>query len=195
MIFQINSVLLPKIITMEKKLFQNTYRVDSWRAQWHTYDAGVYFVTICTHNHVHVFGHIEDNIMYYSEMGDYAVRQIEMITSHYPYAEVPLYIVMPNHIHLLISIDSQLIPFEKRRVETPDTLSPPMKQVSRQTGWLSVVVRGLKMAITKYARDKQIEFQWQKRFHEHIVRNIRDLNAISDYIETNVARWESDLYY
>ena len=123
MIFQINSVLLPKIITMEKKLFQNTYRVDSWRAQWHTYDAGVYFVTICTHNHVHVFGHIEDNIMYYSEMGDYAIRQIEMITSHYPYAEVPLYVVMPNHIHLLISIDSQLIPFEKRRVETPDTLS------------------------------------------------------------------------
>lgn len=51
------------------------------------------------------------------------------------------------------------------------------------------------MAITKYARDKQIEFRWQKRFHEHIVRNIRDLNAISDYIETNVARWESDLYY
>lgn len=164
MIFQINSVLLPKIITMEKKLFQNTYRVDSWRAQWHTYDAGVYFVTICTHNHVHVFGHIEDNIMYYSEMGDYAVRQIEMITSHYPYAEVPLYVVMPNHIHLLISIDSQRIPFEKRRVETPDTLYPPMKQVSRQTGWLSVVVRGLKWRLPNMPETNRLSSGGRKDF-------------------------------
>ena len=195
MIFQINSVFLPKIITMEKKLFQNTYRVDSWRAQWHTYDGGLYFVTICTHNHVHAFGHIDDNMMYYSEMGAYAIGQIEAITSHYPYAEVPLYVVMPNHVHLLISIDSQLTPSEERNIETPDTLSQPMNQVSRQTGWLSVVVRGLKMAITKYARSKQIEFRWQKRFHEHIIRDTRDLNAISNYIETNVCRWKSDIYY
>lgn len=180
---------------MEKKLFKHTYRVDSWRATWHTYNAGLYFVTICTHQHVQAFGHIDDNRMHYSEIGTYAAEQIETITSHYPYAEIPLYVVMPNHIHLLVFIDDQLIPLEKRMGETSETVSQPMEQVARQTGWLSVVVRGLKMAVTRYARNKQIEFRWQKRFHEHIIRDTRDLNAIAYYIETNVARWKSDLYY
>ena len=53
----------------------------------------------------HFFGKISDGEMKYSEIGLFAVEQIANITSHYPYAEIPLYVVMPNHVHLIVFID------------------------------------------------------------------------------------------
>ena len=41
---------------MEK--FQNKYCIPSARANWHNYNGGVYFVTICTKNREHYFGEI-----------------------------------------------------------------------------------------------------------------------------------------
>lgn len=43
---------------MEK--FNNQYRIPSARANWHDYNGGVYFVTICTKNRVHYFGDCRD---------------------------------------------------------------------------------------------------------------------------------------
>ena len=85
--------------------FQNKFRIPSARATFHNYDGGAYFVTICTAGMEHFFGKISDGEMKYSEIGLFAVEQIANITSHYPYAEIPLYVVMPNHVHLIVFID------------------------------------------------------------------------------------------
>lgn len=91
-------------------LFQNRYRIPSARAPWHDYNGGWYFVTICTANRNHYFGEIIPdhngiNVMHLSEMGRYADAQIRNIQSHYPYCEIPIWVVMPNHIHLMVKID------------------------------------------------------------------------------------------
>jgi REP element-mobilizing transposase RayT len=77
---------------------------------------------------------------------------------------------MPDHVHALISIyGSESVP-QGRKV-------------------LGIVVAGLKQAVTRFARNNQIEFGWQQRFHDHIIRNMLDWNETVDYIEHNVAKW------
>ena len=61
--------------------------------------------------------------------------------------------------------------------------------------WLSVVIRQFKQSITRYAHENNIEFAWQPRFHDHIIRNNDELYGISNYIENNVANWKQDEFY
>ena len=157
------------------------YNRKSPRAFFHDYSGGCYFITICTENKNHYFGKIENGIMIHSQIGKYCCLQLESISSHYPYAETLLYVVMPNHLHAIIHVDG----------DSPTTLkkAPPFRTN------LSVIIGGLKQAVTMFARKNNIEFSWQSRYHDHIIRNSNDGNKIAKYIENNVAAWQSDCFY
>lgn len=45
-----------------------------------------------------------------------------------------------------------------------------------------------------YARRNNIDFGWQSRYHDHIIRGAHDGNRIADYIKNNVARWGADCF-
>ena len=88
--------------------FQNRFRIPSARANWHDYNGGVYFVTICTKNREHYFGEIcTGPQMQLSQIGQYAYEQFMNVKSHYPYAEIPLFVIMPDHIHAIVTIDGE----------------------------------------------------------------------------------------
>ena len=156
--------------------YKNRYRVDTIRVKWHNYAEGTYFVTICTKNMVHFFGEIHDDMMHFTEIGKFAECCVEKINEHFPIAEVLEYVVMPNHIHLLIHIDGS-------------NLSADKNSFGPQSQNLASIIRGLKVGVTKYARCNCIEFEWQSRYHDHIVRNQYELNVISNYIRNNVINW------
>ena len=61
--------------------------------------------------------------------------------------------------------------------------------------WLSVIVRQFKQSVTRYANANSISFAWQTRFHDRIIRDCDEMNRIAEYIENNVARWESDEFH
>lgn len=65
----------------------------------------IYFVTICTHDKIHQFGKIQDEKMNLNEFGTIADHQICWLKSHYSYVELHNFVVMPNHVHLLIGIN------------------------------------------------------------------------------------------
>ena len=90
---------------MATELFKDRFRVPSARAAWHDYNGGIYFVTICTAGREHYFGEITDGEMHLSAIGEYTRQCIENITQHNPYANVPLFVIMPNHLHLIVVID------------------------------------------------------------------------------------------
>ena len=71
----------------------------------------------------------------------------------------------------------------------------PVTGNSYQHGRLSVVIGGIKSAVSRWARNQQLPFAWQTRYHDHIVRNQEELNRIADYIENNVANWNKDELY
>ena len=93
------------VFIVSDELFQNRYRIPSARAEWHDYNGGAYFVTICTHGREHYFGEISGGQMNLSEIGNYVNNVIQKISTHNHYAEIPLYVIMPNHIHLIVIID------------------------------------------------------------------------------------------
>ena len=183
--------------------FLGKYRKQSARAMWHDYDGRLYFVTICTKERVHYFGEISENEMHLTEVGQYVVEQIRNVQVHYNYAKIPLWVVMPNHLHAIVIIDGDNIPYKRRVVKTLDgsmvesrrATTLQQRGIANMQGWLSVVVGGIKSAVTKFANERGIPFVWQTRFHDHIVRDICEMNQIADYIENNVQKWEMDKFY
>ncbi|MBO7433501.1 MAG: hypothetical protein J6U13_07100 [Salinivirgaceae bacterium] len=203
-----------------RDLFQNRFLIPSARADWHEYDGGVYFVTICTQNREHYFGEIGKNNndepkMELTPIGQFAEEQLRNVTQHYPYAEIPLWVIMPNHVHAIVVINDTNCRDVARNVSANNLennnldvalnystvavddfgKNEYMAQKSPKYGTLSVVMRGIKSAVTKFANDNNISFAWQARFFDHIVRNQNEMNSIAEYIENNVAKWESDKFY
>jgi REP element-mobilizing transposase RayT len=192
---------------MTENKFKNNYRIPSARAAWYNYNGGMYFITICTKNREHYFGEIvydENNEakMNYTELGKIAIECWKSIPLHFPHTEAPLWVVMPNHIHGIIIINAATVEtqnFASRSttpiVETQNFASLPPNDGNRfgpQSKNLASVVRGFKIGVTKYARERGIDFAWQTRYHDHIVRNWNEMNKIADYIENNPARWAID---
>ena len=199
-------------------LFHNRYRIASPRAIWHDYNGGIYFVTICTKGRVHYFGEIShgdsnvaEPIVNLTIIGQYTNIQFSNVTSHYPYAKIPLWVVMPNHIHAVVIIEGNEIPYERRNIEQAGVLknvetgrlvnnvetgrAPSLQKIDDMKGWLSVVVGGLKSSISKFAHENAIPFAWQPRFHDRIIRDTDEMNRIAEYIEQNVAKWAYDELY
>lgn len=180
------------IIAMEK--YKNKFRINSARANWHDYNSGLYFITICTQAKVCYFGEIINGEMQLNELGKVAVQFMKDVNSHYPCAEVPLFVIMPNHVHAIISIDDKIYQSQNHAV-SGESKDLRMQQVVQNRGVLSDCIAKYKAAVTRYANKNNVLFNWQARFHDHIIRDAFDLNKIADYIENNPKKWEVDKFY
>ena len=191
---------------MSVRKFQGKYRIASARYPHHDYNNGLYFITICTKNRENYFGDVAFNgTLLHSEIGKWAVECINNIPNHFPDSEIPVFVVMPNHIHLIIAINEKRGDVDCRDViydvstETPQNITPlkneKMKSIANQCGRLSHVVSNFKSAITRYANQNNIPFAWQERFHDHIIRDQDECNRIAEYIENNPYQWALDEFY
>ncbi len=200
--------------------------------------------------------------MIYSPIGKFLNENLQNVAEHYPYAEIPVFQVMPNHVHVIVFIDKPVDtvmgsgadninnaerPINNetntdninnaerpvnngvdlycgdcrdaaRHVSTSDatanapsdaTATQPfnapiptvtnknekMRDIAVNRGRLSTVIGGLKSATTKFANDNKIPFGWQERFHDHIIRDVDELNRIATYIENNPRNWKGDTFY
>jgi REP element-mobilizing transposase RayT len=187
------------------------------RATWHDYNGANYFITICTKNRELYFGDVVDGRMELSEIGEWAVKQIEQTAIiRQNDVEIPMFVVMPNHVHLIViynrvkprrdapraSIcwDTSIVSVSNVSADNmPDNVSADAHgaslQFGPQSGNLPSVVRGIKSAVTKYAIEHDIPFAWQPRYHDHIIRNQLEMNRIADYIQNNPMKWELDRFY
>jgi REP element-mobilizing transposase RayT len=145
---------------------------------------GLYFVTICTHNRRRTFGMVHDGKVDLSPLGKLTESCWRDIPKHSHHVELNLHVVMPNHVHALIAIDSNSDPSESKR-----------KPGELRANSLGAVVGPFKAAVTRAARAKGIVGRdpvWQRGFWEHIVRGQEALTRIQRYIVENPARWLYD---
>ena len=186
------------------------------RAKWHDYNGAKYFVTFCTKNREFYFGNVVDGQMELSEIGEWAHQCIEKIETINNNVFIPKYVVMPNHIHMIVIMDNQRLPrcdsptspvadnatngksvglsYHGSRETVPE-INVEMQRRSNCCGRLSHIIGRFKSAVTKYANEHNIPFAWQPRYHDHILRNQMEMNQIADYIENNPSRWEMDRFY
>lgn len=187
--------------------FQSKYRIPTTRVAWHDYKGGAYFVTICTAKRTHDFGEISNGQMSLSPVGICAQECAQNISVHFPHVDVPLFVVMPNHIHLIVIIHTDgngTGRNDQNDVKTQNFASLHNHESQRnqhqrqqnnfgpQSKNLASVIRGFKIGVTKFSRQNNIPFEWQPRFHDRIIRNQEEMNRIAQYIEENVARWDFD---
>ena len=160
------------------------------RAKWIEYNEGIYFITICTLHKKHYFGEIANAEMRLSSIGEFVYNELENVTQRHEHISIPQFVVMPNHIHAVVVIDTpthqRCVPTCDERVERCIT--------SKQRPLLSAYVGMLKSVVTKYARKIGVPFAWQSRYHDHAIRGIYDGNRISEYIDNNILRWDMDCF-
>ena len=138
-----------------------------------------YFITICTKNKEMLFwenvgaGIARPEDVRLSKYGKIVVEAIEKISTIYPVNTVDNYVVMPNHIHLLMQIHSDS---SGRAMLAPT---------------ISIVIQQMK----GYATKKIGRSIWQKLFHDHVIRDEKGYLKIWNYIEGNPSKWEEDCFY
>ena len=137
---------------------------------------GYYFITICTAEKSKLLCDISVGAncvrpkTALSEIGKLVDENIGRLNSIYENVRVDKYVVMPNHVHLILVIQSG-------RTQFAPTVSRIMKQFNGK--------------ITK-----QVGFCiWQKSFYDHVIRDEKDYLRIWEYIEYNPEKWAEDKYY
>lgn len=172
--------------------FRNKYRVDTIRLKNYDYSSnGYYFITICTKNRIHYFGKITDQKMQLSEIGKVAHNCWLEIPNHFPFVVLDEFVIMPDHIHGIVVINKKEgLPVEAQDFVPPPPSSPLPPPQSKNTFGpqsknLASIIRGFKVGVKKYATMNNIDFAWQSKYYEHIIRNEKALNRIRQYIQNN----------
>ena len=181
----------PKATMTDK--FKDIYRSETARLKnWDYSSEGYYFVTICEKNRNLVFGDIQGDTVSLTQLGRSAMECWTEIPEHFPCVELDAFCIMPNHIHGIIVINSD------PSVETQHFASlqcnNPGNTFGPQCNNLASIIRGFKIGVTKFARQNDIDFAWQPRYHDRIIRDEQELFAVRTYIRNNPAEWGSDEY-
>ena len=185
------------------ELFQHKYRVPSARLQnWDYSNEAMYFITICTKDRGCSFGSISDDKMQPFQLGK--IVEVEWLKTKEMRrdmnVELAEYIVMPNHFHGIVIINENR--FNSTNIENSTKIihqnSGSLTEFSKsgpQVKNLSSIIRGFKSSVTSYAIKNEIPFEWQPRFHDHIIRGLDEYQRIAAYISENPAYWRKDKFY
>ena len=127
---------------------------------------GAYFITICTRNKRNLFWKSQVPLEL-TEFGDIAKVAIQEIEEYYSGVHVDCFVVMPNHVHILLTLN--------RKIKCT----------------VSTIISQYKGIVTKRCGMKV----WQGRFYDHVIRDENDYLKIGQYIENNPAKWQEVRYY
>ena len=144
---------------------------------------GAYFITICTNQKAHLFGEIANEHMQLNDLGKIVNQEILKIESHYANIRIDKFVIMPNHIHMIIVISETegINPFPTKKIDIPNIVGKFKAGTTRIVG--NAFMHSVKKTI------------WQSSFHDHIIRGEEDYHKIWEYIDANVMQWNKDCFY
>lgn len=158
----------------------------------------MYFITICTHNRECLFGEIvgayghtplQQPVMQLNAYGEIVRNEWLKTPTIRPYVVLGEWIIMPNHIHVIIIIVARAMG------AGVSPYAPTFRSPSHTVG---AIVRGFKSAVTKQIniqRDTPGLPVWQRNYWEHIIRDEQSYVNIANYIHNNPAMWQADKLY
>jgi putative transposase len=167
---------------MEEK-YKEKHRVQPARLKgWDYGSHGLYFVTICTAGRTPYFGKVETDLdgfasLQKTSIADVAYNNWLKIPEYHPYVEMDEFIIMPDHIHGILFINK------------PDKITWEINKAGSQSKNLASIIRGYKSSIKQYAKLNNVEFSWQSRYYDRIIRNEKELANIQQYIFDNPDNW------
>jgi len=176
-----------------KNKFSGIYRTESTRLQnWNYSWRGKYFITVCTQKRANYFGEIIEGKINLTEIGLETETQWLKSVELRPEMNLSLgeFQIMPNHFHGIIEIGRN----NHNDYINMESNSDCKKFFGPQSKTLGSIIRGFKGAVTTHARINKILFDWQPRFHDHLIRNDLELLKIQKYIQNNIRNWSRDRF-
>jgi len=133
-----------------------------------------YFITICTHKKQCIFGK-PDILNQYGQIAHYTVLELPSL---FPCISVDHFVVMPNHVHMLLTINAG------------------QAELLDHTPNLSTIVGTYKSRVSRliHQSDSKINV-WQRSYHDHVPRSEKSWQAIWKYIDENPYHWENDVMF
>jgi len=176
--------------------------------------AGYYFITITTQNREHLFGEICDEKMILNVAGEMVQKWYEKLEEKFPTVINDTMVIMPNHIHFVIQIQSPNpikgrhtgLPLRKNNILVPVGADPCVRPLNVKgqcnvvlgdiIQWFKTMTTNTYIKMVKNATlppfNKRI---WQRNYYEHVVRDDVDYVRISEYVENNPLTWDEDMFH
>jgi putative transposase len=180
------------------KFNRDKYHRRSIRLKEYDYaQCGTYFVTICTQHRECLFGDIVDGGMQLNEFGEIVRDEcLKGIQEHFNNVSLDEYMVMPNHVHKIIIINSNC----RGEVASPSLKTRNPLTKGGETPPLCHPTLGQIVAYYKYQSTKYINHirnhpgmpVWQRNYYEHVIRNESEFHRIREYIINNPLHWDDD---
>ncbi len=208
-----------RIITMNEKY---KHQRKSIRLRGYDYSKpGLYFVTICCQNKYHLFGKIKNGIMILNDAGRMIKKWYYKTAEKFPNINCLEMVIMPNHFHCIwqivntnVGADPRVCPKNHPKHQKHDNIlgeHPKHNEHQKHGGILGEhvgsplhrVVQWFKtMTTNEYIRGvKKFNWEpfykkmWQRNYYEHIIRNEKSYQNISNYIINNPINWENDKFF
>jgi REP element-mobilizing transposase RayT len=146
---------------------------------------GAYFLTICAFQKRCLFGTVRGEEVELSDLGRIVAECWTAIPQHFPHAELTPHIVMPNHVHGIVVLNSGARPAKGQT----EAYQKPV------AGSVATLVRGFKAAVTLRARRAAMALPhpiWQRNYFERVLRSGKQYTDALRYILENPTRWQFD---
>lgn len=144
---------------------------------------GAYFITICVQDRKCVLGSIvgggdlDAPQVWLTQIGEVVRRNVEL-SRKIANIHIDKYVIMPNHIHLILLVDGIGIGGSSRSQAPTNAIVPH---------YVSALKRFCHRDIGKKI--------FQRSYHDHVIRGEKDYLKIWEYIDNNPARWKEDCFY
>ncbi len=144
---------------------------------------GAYFITICIIDKKCLLwtNNVRECIARpkLSDIGRVIDIAIKNIQQKYKSVCVDKYVIMPNHVHMILILKSN----------DGHALSTCGRTMRAPT--VSNIINQMKGYVSKQVGSPV----WQKLFYDHIIRNEAEYKKIWEYIDTNQLKWHEDKYF
>lgn len=143
-----------------------------------------YFVTVCTHDRASLFGKVQNEEMLPNQAGRMIADTTNAFQERYPQVTMDSFVIMPNHVHMLIGLNLDI------HLEAPS-----LSLIDAVHWWKTQTTVKYIAGVKTFGWKRFDGHLWQEGYHDHIVRNDRDLETLRVYIAENPARWGKDIYH
>ncbi len=141
---------------------------------------GAYFITVCTRGKECVLSRIlvgeglAPPAVALTAIGRIVEEQVRLLPGRFPSLSVDRYVIMPNHIHLLLTLSGDSAGGASPSPTLTNMVGALKSQTSRLSGMAPL---------------------WQRSYYDHVIRNGDDYRQIAEYIDANPARWGEDRFH
>lgn len=182
---------------MSGRFNRDIHNRRSIRLQNYDYSsAGAYFVTICVQHRESIFGNVINGDMVLNDAGLMVQKVWEDLPFKCPGIEIDKFIIMSNHVHgIIFIVGAPLVgalcnganPSNKRAGTRP---APTLGDVVGI--FKSIATHQYVINVNRNNWNPFPGKLWQRNYHEHVIRNEKELFAIRKYIQDNPLNWVND---